>query len=292
MEDTVKLEHVNKAFDGFGLNDVSFSVKKGFVTGFIGPNGSGKTTTIKLLMDLLKRDSGELNIFGLDNANHSKDIKQRIGFVYADNHFYNHLTARQMKRVVASFYEKWDDAVFQHYMNRFDLPWKRKIKHLSTGMRMKLSLAIALSHHADLIIMDEPTSGLDPVFRSEILDILSDVIQDETKTVFFSTHITTDLEQIADFITFIYNGEIIFSDNKDRILEKYYIVRGAAELLDPDIRSMFIHLRETSVGFEGLTNEPEKISNLMGEHVMMEPATLEEIMVNTVRSEKNAQFTL
>ncbi|RPF52207.1 phenol-soluble modulin export ABC transporter ATP-binding protein PmtA [Aquisalibacillus elongatus] len=288
MENVVKFENVNKSFNDFQLNDVCFSVKKGYITGFIGPNGSGKTTTIKLIMSLLKRNSGDLKVFGEETVANSKEIKQRIGFVYAENHFYNHLSVKQMKRLVSSFYDNWDESTFQSYMKYFNLPWKKKIKHLSTGMRMKLSLAIALSHDAELIIMDEPTSGLDPVFRREILDILSEIIQDENKTVFFSTHITTDLEQIADYITFIYNGEIIFDDEKDHILEKYHIIRGAKELLDDDIRQMFIHLRETSVGFEALTDNPQKVRNLMGNDIIMEPASLEEIMVYTVRSGQHA----
>ncbi len=289
MEDALILNNINKSFKGFELSDISFSVKEGFITGFIGPNGSGKTTTIKLIMDLINQDSGTLKLFGLDYyKGNVKEIKQRIGFVYAENHFYEHLTIQKMKQVIAPFYNRWDDIIFEHYMDYFDLPWKKKVKHLSTGMKMKLSLAIALSHHADLIIMDEPTSGLDPVFRREILDILTEVIQDENKTIFFSTHITTDLEQIADYITFIYDGRIIFSEQKDTLNEKYYIVKGAKELLDRDIQKLFIYIRETSVGFDGLTMEPEKVGSLMGEHVVMEPASLEEIMVYTIRGEKHA----
>lgn len=282
MEDAVTLIDVNKAYKDFALKDVSFSVKKGFITGFIGPNGSGKTTTIKLMLNLLQPDSGTVRVFGQDYATHMKEIKQRIGFVYADHQLYEHLTIEKMKRIIAPFYENWDDQVFTYYMERLELPWKRKIGHLSKGMGMKLSIAIALSHHADLIILDEPTSGLDPISRREILDILSEVIQDEEKAVFFSTHITTDLEQIADYITFIYNGKIIFSENKDTIMEQYYLVRGPKELLDGDIRKWFVQVRETSVGFEALTNQAEIVRQLMGGHVVMEQASLEDIMVYTV----------
>ncbi|SDJ29770.1 ABC transporter ATP-binding protein [Natribacillus halophilus] len=286
MKDAITLHNVNKAFNGFALNNVSFSVKKGFITGFIGPNGSGKTTTIKLIMNIIRQDSGTLRLFGLDNEEYSKEVKQRIGFVYAENHFYEHLTVEKMKQVIAPFYTQWDDGVFAYYMDYFNLPWRKKIKHLSTGMVTKLSLAMALSHHAELIIMDEPTSGLDPIVRREILDILSEVIQDENKAIFFSTHITTDLEQIADYITFLYNGEIIFSDRKDMIKEQYYIVKGANELLDADIRTMFIQLRETSTGFEGLTVEPKKVRTMMGDYVVMESALLEDIMVYTARKDQ------
>jgi ABC-2 type transport system ATP-binding protein len=185
MEDTVTLSNIYKSFKGFKLNNVSFSVKKGFITGFIGPNGSGKTTIIKLIMDLMTQDSGTLNMFGMDSSEHIREAKQRIGFVFDENHFYDHLTVRQMKQVISPFYKRWDETIFRQYMDHFELPWKKKIKHLSTGMKMKLSLAISLSHHADFIIMDEPTSGLDPFFRREVLDILSEVIQYENKTIFF-----------------------------------------------------------------------------------------------------------
>lgn len=281
MEDVVTINHVNKAYQDFALKDLSFSIKKGFITGFIGPNGAGKTTTIKLMLDLLQPDSGEIKVFGKEYAMNRNEIKQRIGFVYDDHHLYQHLTIKKMKRIIASFYTNWDDRVFANYMKRLDLPWKQKIGHLSKGMQTKLSIAIALSHHADLIILDEPTSGLDPISRREILDILAEIIQDEEKAVFFSTHITTDLEQVADYITFIDNGKIEFSENKETIMEQYYMVRGAKELLDEDIRKLFLQVRETPVGFEALTNQEENVRHLMGEHVVMERASLEEIMVYT-----------
>lgn len=288
MEDTVKLTNVSKAFNGFRVDNLSFSLKKGFITGFIGPNGAGKTTTIKLIMNLIKRDSGSVEVFGLDNMKHGKEIKERIGFVYADNHFYDHLTVEQMKRVIAPFYKQWDEDVFNRYIADFNLPRNRTIKKLSRGMKTKFAIAVALSHHADLIIMDEPTSGLDPVFRSEILDILSEVMQDENKTIFFSTHITTDLEQIADFVTYIYDGRIVFSEEKDSILEQYRIVKGAKELLDRDTRQVFLGLRETSVGFEGLTRHVEEVRKLFGDHALFETPTLEEIMVYTARGGQRA----
>lgn len=288
MEDTVKLTNVSKSFNGFSIDNLSFSLKKGFITGFIGPNGAGKTTTIKLIMNLLKRDSGSIEVFGLDNATHGKQIRERIGFVYADNHFYDHLSVEAMKRVIASFYKQWDEDAFQRYVKEFNLPRNRAIKKLSRGMKMKFAIAVALSHNADLIIMDEPTSGLDPVFRSEILDILTEVIQDEEKTIFFSTHITSDLEQIADFVTYIYDGRIVFSEEKDTILEQYRIVKGAKELLDADTRQVFTGFRETGVGFEGLTRDIAQAQALFEDHVIFERPSLEEIMVYTARSGQRA----
>ncbi|WP_352405152.1 ABC transporter ATP-binding protein [Sporanaerobacter acetigenes] len=283
MDYILEVNNLRKKFKKFTLKDISFKLEPGYIMGFIGPNGAGKSTTIKLIMNLLKLDGGEIKVFGLDHKKHEKEIKDRIGFVYDENYYYEDLTIKQMKNIVASFYSKWDDATFNDYIEQFDLDPKSKIKTLSKGMKMKFSLAVALSHNADLIIMDEPTSGLDPVFRREILDILYNVIQDETKSIFFSTHITTDLEKIADYITFINKGSIVFSETKDEVLENYSVVKGGTDLLDRDTKKEFIGLKETNVGFEGLTNNKDEVKRLFGEQVLIERATLEDIMFYTVR---------
>ncbi|AVX19637.1 ABC-2 type transport system ATP-binding protein [Carboxydocella sporoproducens DSM 16521] len=288
MEDVVVLDQVSKTYRDFKLDRVSFTIKKGYIHGFIGRNGAGKTTTIKLMMNLIHRDEGSIRIFGLDNREHERKIKQRLGFVYADNHFYDDLTGEQMKRVIARFYPDWDEKAYNRYLKMFDLPANKKIKHLSRGMQMKYSIALALSHNADLIIMDEPTSGLDPVVRQEILELLSEVIQEGEKTVFFSTHITSDLEQIADFITFIHDGRIQFSLTKDEVLERYTMIKGGTDLLDQDNRKLFIGLRETPYGFEGLTTEPKLVYQLFQDQVLYEKPSLEQIMLYTVKSDKNS----
>ncbi|WP_077369052.1 ABC transporter ATP-binding protein [Anaerosalibacter sp. Marseille-P3206] len=283
MDYILEVNNLRKEFKKFTLNDISFKLEPGYIMGFIGPNGAGKSTTIKLIMNLMNSDSGEIKVFGLDYKKHEKEIKNRIGFVYDENYYYEDLTIAQMKSIVASFYSNWDDSTFNYYINEFNLDSKAKIKTLSKGMKMKFSLAVALSHNADLIIMDEPTSGLDPVFRREILDILYNVIQDESKSIFFSTHITTDLEKIADYITFINNGSIVFSKTKDEVLEKYKVVKGGLNLLDSETRKEFIGLRETNVGFEGLTDDGNNVKRIFGGEVLIERATLEDIMVYTVR---------
>lgn len=185
MENVIELKDVNKVFKGFQLKDLNISVKKGFITGFIGGNGVGKSTTIKLILNLLQPDSGSISIFGLDYKKHEKEIKQRIGFVFDENIFYENITLNEMKKLVKPAYKKWDDELFNHYVEKFELPLNKKIKHLSKGMMMKASLTIALSHHAELIIMDEPTSGLDPIYRRELLDILHDLMQNGERTIFF-----------------------------------------------------------------------------------------------------------
>lgn len=250
--------------------------------GFIGPNGAGKSTTIKLIMNLIKKKSGEITVLGKDNLKYEREVKEKIGFVYDENYYYEDLTINEIKRIISPFYKYWDDAAFNKYLKDFDLNPKKKIKTLSKGMKMKFSLAMALSHNADLIIMDEPTSGLDPVFRQEILDILYNLIQDENKSVFFSTHITTDLEKIADYITFINKGEIVFSKPKDEIMENYALIKGSKELLDYDLEKEFIKVRKTSFGFEALTNNVNKVKKLFAkENVVIDRASLEDIMVYT-----------
>ncbi|WP_416176584.1 ABC transporter ATP-binding protein [Clostridium sp.] len=287
MENILSVKNLSKSYKGFTLNNISFNVPKGYIMGLIGPNGAGKSTTIKLIMNLVKRNSGSINIFGLDNIKHEREIKQRIGFVYDENYFYDDLNLIEMKNIIKRFYKNWDDEVFNKYMADFKLPLKKNIKQLSKGMKMKYSLGIALSHNAEFIIMDEPTSGLDPVFRSEMLDILYSLIQDENKAILFSTHITTDLEKIADYITFLNSGEIVFSDTKDSILETYKIIKGDKNLLTSDIKDYLIGITENSFGFEGLTNNVEAIRKLTKNDVLVENASLDDIMVFTVKGGKN-----
>ena len=190
MDYILEVDKLSRRFDAFQLNEISFKIKPGYIMGFIGANGSGKTTTIKLIMNLIRKDSGEIKLFGKDNIEFEKEVKDRIGFVYDDLYFYENLSIEEMKDIIAPFYSKWDDELFYKYLDEFDLYKNMVIKDLSKGMKMKFSLSLALSHHADFIIMDEPTAGLDPIVRRELLDILYDIIQDENKAIFFSTHIT------------------------------------------------------------------------------------------------------
>src|SRR5690606_5217814 len=281
MENVIELKQVHKSFPNFQVKDLSFSVKKGFVTGFIGGNGVGKSTTIKMLMNLLQPDAGTISIFGMNYNKHEKEIKQRIGLVYDENVFYEQSTMLDKKRIMKSAYAKWDDELFHYYVKEFELPIKQKIKSFSKGMMMKASLALALSHHAELIIMDEPTSGLDPIFRRELLDILHSFMQDGEKTIFFSTHITTDLDRIADYITFIHNGELMFSKEYYQIEEEYAIIKGATELLDRDTEKEFIAIRRSNHGFEALTSNKAQASHLFGDSVLLEKPSLEDIMYYT-----------
>lgn len=283
MENILEIKNVTKTFKGFELKNIGFHLEKGYIMGFIGPNGAGKTTTIKLIMNLIKRDTGIIKVFGLDNIKDEQCIKNRVGFVYGENYFYDELSLLEMKKIVAPFYSSWDDKQFYHYINKFNLPLNKKIKALSKGMRMKFALVLALSHNAEFIIMDEPTSGLDPVFRNELLGILYDLMQDENKGILFSTHITTDLDKIADYITFINNGEIIFSEQKDALLESYAIIKGSNEILDKDIMKEFVGVKENRFGFEALTKDIEKARQIFKNRVIIEKPSLEDIILYTVR---------
>ena len=288
VENILEVTNLSKHFQDFSLRKVSFQLPAGYIMGFIGPNGAGKSTTIKLIMNLLHKDDGQIQVFGLDHIENETAAKDRIGFVYDENHFHEELSVRNMARIVAPFYSRWQAQTFEKYLKDFDLNPKQKIKELSKGMKLKFSLAIALSHQAELLIMDEPTAGLDPVVRTELLDILASLIEDERKAVFFSTHITSDLDKIADFVTFINNGQIVLSTTKDEILDLYGVVKGNTELLTPDARKLFIGLRLNKFGFAGLVRDKQAIRRLWQDSVVIERPLLEDLMLYTVRGERHA----
>lgn len=276
MNNILEISNLSKVYKDFSLKNVNITLERGYIMGFIGPNGAGKSTTIKLIMNLIKKDSGFIKIFNMDHEQNEIEIKEKIGFVYDENHFYEELTIQEMKNMVRPFYQKWDESVFKKYAKDFNLPLKKEIKHLSKGMKMKFSLAIALSHHAELFIMDEPTSGLDPLVRSELLEILQSLLVDENKSIFFSTHITSDLEKVADYITLINEGEVILSKTKDELLEEYCLVKGSKDILDEN--NNLIGLKINSYGFEALAKRSD-VKKHFGESVIIEKPSLEDIMV-------------
>jgi ABC-type multidrug transport system, ATPase component len=288
MENILELSEVNKSLGNFQIKNISFSLPRGYIMGFIGPNGAGKTTTIKLIMDLVNRDSGEILVFGQNNRRSLKEIKQKVGFVYDENYFYDFLTIEQMARIVAPFYRNWDESVFQRYLKDFDLPARKKIKDLSRGMKMKFSLALALSHRAELIIMDEPTSGLDPVFRSELLEILQGEMQDDNRGILLSSHITSDLERIADYICLINNGEVVCADIIDNIMEKYLVVKGPRHLLNELSERHLMGIKANDFGFEALCDKPDQIKHLFQDEAVYEKPSLDQIILYTARRDKSA----
>jgi ABC-2 type transport system ATP-binding protein len=282
----VEIEGLRKTYPGFTLRDVSWRIPTGYITGLIGPNGAGKTTLIKLIMNLIRKEAGRIRVFGLDHVREERRIKSRVGFVYDTPLPYTLLTLRDYKAVTASFYRGWREETFRRLAAEFALPLRRRIKALSRGMRMKFAIALALSHDADLIIMDEPTSGLDPVFRRELLGKLSELLLDERKTILFSTHVTADLERIADFVALIRNGQVLFSEPKDELLERWAIVKGDGDLLSARTAGLFAGLRRGRFGFEGLTEDADRARKLLPGAVIEKPS-LEDIMYHLVESENH-----
>lgn len=278
MENVVEFKGVTKRFKDFTLENINLQIKQGYVTGFIGANGAGKSTMMKLMMNLLKADAGEINVFGMDYASQEREIKERMGFVYDSNVFYESLNLKDIRRIVAPAYKNWNDEQFYDYMKKFELPLNKAIKTFSKGMQMKASLAMALSHDAEFIMMDEPTAGLDPVFRRELLDILQEIMEDGRRTLFFSTHITSDLERIADYITLIQKGKILFSDSMEIVQERYALVKGSIDLINRNTEKMFIKVERSSYGFQGLTSDVARMKAEFGHRIVMEPATLEDII--------------
>lgn len=278
-EHALEIKGLRKEYKGFRLKDVSFTVPAGSIMGLVGANGAGKTTIIKLILNLVRRDAGEVRVFGLDNLAAEKAVKTRIGFVHETPGLVEDARLRDIKAAVAPFYPAWDEAAFARLAGEFGLPLDKKFKKLSHGTRMKFSLALALAHDADLLVLDEPTSGLDPVFRRELLERLSGVIQDERKAVLFSTHITTDLEPTADHVTLLSRGAVVFSLPKDEIRETWAVVRGGPELRNGAGRALFRGVRESACGVEALTSDIPGVRAAFPSGVVIEKASIEDIMV-------------
>ncbi len=279
MDNILYVDNLCKKYKNFKLNNVSLQLPKGFIMGLIGENGAGKTTLIKLIMNLVKKDSGDIKIFDKDNVKFEREIKDRIGFVYDEVCYYDHMSLKENGNMVSMLYSKWDKDKFNYYLNKFELNKDKKLKELSKGMRMKFSLCIALSHGAEFIIMDEPTVGLDPVVRSEVLEELQNLMENENMGALISTHITSDLERIADYITFIKDGSIIFSKPKDEIMEAYKIIKGDCNILTKEVEKHFEGISKNRFGFEGLTSQVDKVREILGDNIVVDRATIEDIMI-------------
>ena len=284
MDNYLEVNHLSKTFESFQLQDISFSLPKGYIMGLVGPNGSGKTTTIKLILNMLKRDIGEVKILGLDNVMEEQAVKKNLGVVFDSNYFSDNWKVSQVEKSLSSFYQNWDAPRFAQLINGFSIPTTKKVKELSKGMQMKLMLACAFSYGAKLLILDEPTSGLDPVSRDELLNILAEYIEDGEHSVLFSTHITSDLERAVDYITYINYGDLFFSGGKDEFIDMFRIVRGGREELSTDLSQKLFGLRTFPTGFEGLikTEDLKRFSYLSAD-----PATIDDISVFT--SKKGGQ---
>lgn len=284
MDNSISVRDLCKRFDGFTLDNVSFQVPKGRIVGFIGENGAGKSTTINLILNELKKDGGAVEILGRDHTDPA--VRSDVGVVFDACNFPEVFTARDVAKIFSGIYPVWDGGLFQEYLKRFSLPERQRIKSYSKGMKMKLAIAGALSHRPKLLILDEATAGLDPVIRDEILDILLDFIQDEDHAVFFSSHITSDIQKIADYVVLIHQGRIIFEEEKDVLLDQYGILRcGKGTEVEPED---VIVRRETSVSTEYLVRD-RRAAGKKYPKAVADPASLEDIMLFYIKEEETCE---
>jgi len=287
-DNALELRDVRKSYPGFTLKDVSFTLPCGAIGGLIGPNGAGKTTIIKLIMNLVRREAGEIRVFGLDNRASEIEVKSRIGFVYDVPGFWDDQSLDSQRRALGAFYPRWSDETFLRLAREFGLPLDKKYKALSHGAKTKFALAMALSHGADLLIMDEPTAGLDPIFRRELLQRLSSLLQDEGKSILFSTHVTSDLERVADVITFIRAGEVVFSLGRDEILDGWAVVRGDEAIIRGLNPSVVKGSRRRAFGVEALVSDGAGVRRSVGSRAVVDKVTLDDVMVLMTAEERHA----
>lgn len=284
-QNAIEISGLTKKYDGFTLDNISFNVPKGSIMGFIGQNGAGKTTTIKALLNIIRADSGSIKMLGMDNITHEYEIKENIAAVFDELPFHEEFTAKNLSVMFSGLYKNWDNAKFSEYLDRFQLPQRKKVGKFSKGMKMKIQIATALSHGAKLLIMDEATTGLDPVVRNEMLDIFLEYLQDESNSILMSSHITSDLEKIADSVTFIDKGKILLSGYKDEILENHGVVKCTKADFAQIAAEDFISARLNEFGAEVMVADraacKKKYSGLL-----VEKTTLEEIMLFYVNREK------
>lgn len=277
-ENAIEIHNLNKTYKGFALKDVSFNVPRGCVTGFIGQNGAGKSTTIKAILNMVRKDSGDIRVFGADNLEEEFAIKENIGVVFDDIGFHEKLKPKHIDKILKGIYKEWDSEVFFSYLDKLGLPRNKKVGDYSRGMQMKLQIATALSHHAKLLVMDEPTGGLDPIVRNEILDIFMEFIQNAEHTVFLSSHIITDLERIADYIVFVDRGRILLAEDKDTMAERHGILKCTEEQFMHVDKQDVIGYRRSSFGIEALVGDQGACKGKYKD-MLCEKTSLEEIML-------------
>jgi len=288
MDKILELKNVTKKYRGFILDNVSLSLFPGFIIGIIGPNGAGKTTTIKIIMDMVKADKGNIQVFGKEHVKNIKEIKNRIGYVGEEQNFYMDKTVAWTGKFVSRFYNRWDTNMFENLISKFTISRSKKIKELSKGMKVKLSLALALSHDPELIILDEPTAGLDPVVRRELLELLRKIPENGDKSVIISSHITDDIARTADIVNFIIDGRIVLSAPKDDLLDQWKRIHYQEGALDPLMVKTLINRKEHILGNSGITDRFPRIKDSLAEginegKIRIENVTLDDILIAYVK---------
>lgn len=285
MEATIKVKNLNKKYEGFELKNISFEIPEGSIVGLIGENGAGKTTTIKSILNIINSE-GEIQVLGKDIKQNEKEIKSKLGVVLDDSFLSEYLTPKKINSIMKDFYNTWDKKLFEKYIKIFKLPENKMIKDFSSGMKMKLKIATAISHKPQILILDEPTSGLDPIVRNEILDIFRQFIaEDETRSILVSTHITTDLEHISDYIMFIKNGEITLNLPTSEILENYGIVKCDEKDFSKIFKEDYEYYRKEKYQYEVLVKNKKMIKSKYGISTI-DKASIEDIMLFYIKGEK------
>ncbi|MDU4379176.1 MAG: ABC transporter ATP-binding protein [Anaerococcus vaginalis] len=288
MNDILKIKCLSKSLNDFYLGPLDLNIKRGSIVGYIGENGAGKSTTIKLILGDMKKDSGEIYIFGKKIEDLTEDEKKKIAFVFEDFFFPQEMNIKEVEKFHSMYYGNfWEKETFDRLLKRFKLPEKKKISTFSRGMKMKLSLILALSHKPELLILDEATSGLDPVARDDILDILLEFIQDENKSIMISSHILSDLEKIADEIAFLHRGKLIFVENKDKLKEDYGLVSLSKEEFESLDKNSIIAVRDHKFGKECLVKK-----DLIPQNLEVENVSIEEIMVYMIKEKYNESLDI
>ncbi len=282
----IECNHVTKRFDRFSLHIPKLCVEEGYVTGFVGENGAGKTTTIKLIMDMIFADEGQIRVFGLDSHTDAETIKQDIGYVGEKSGYLEIASLQEIKKMTAPFYKNWDESFYRKMIQRFSLDEQKKYAKLSRGMQKQFQLSLSLAHHPKLILMDEPTANLDPIVRGDIIDLLYEQMQQEGVSIFFSTHIISDLEKIADRLVFLHKGEILLQGDKDDIMTSHRIVRGDHRLLFPEVEKYLFHIEKSSFGFTAMTDRFDAVFDLLGKEAVYDRPTLEDIFVSRIKGER------
>lgn len=287
MNNMLEVTALSKSYTDFTLDNITFRLPEGFIMGLIGPNGSGKTTTIKSILNMIEPDSGDISVFGKDHIEQEQEIKRDIGVVFDNSYFVDEWDMADVEKAYSLFYAGWNSETCWSMLSKFRITKEKRVKELSKGMQMKLMLACAFSYDAKLLILDEPTSGLDPLSRDELLEILSGYIEDGRHSVLFSTHITSDLEKIADYITYINLGKMIFTGSKEDFVEGYRIVSGDKKALTPDLENQLIGIRTFATGYEALIRTQDIPEDMQADALQ---ATIDDIVVFVSRqAEKEAQ---
>jgi ABC-2 type transport system ATP-binding protein len=285
ITNAIEINNVTKHYKDFSLNQINFTVPKGTIMGFVGENGAGKTTTIKAILDLIHTDEGTINVLGRDSKNLPKDIKAQIGVVFDGSNLHDNMNAKNINFIMKNIYPNWEEKVFNHYLKKLNLPQDKIFKGYSRGMKMKLSIAIALSHQSKLLILDEATSGLDPIIRDEILDIFMEFIQNENHTILLSSHIISDIEKIADYVTFIHKGRIVFSKSKDDLIYQHGIIRCRKNDIRNIDSSFVVGIRENGFGAEVMIHSKDRFKRIY-QQFEVEKVSIEEIMLFVVRGKE------